>query len=66
MFTPLSDKTLSERSFSDWSMGIRRFTIDEISREKGFVDIKGIDDLSKLAGKSGELLYLMRAIYQFS
>jgi hypothetical protein len=47
-------------------MGIRRFTIDEISREKGFVDIKGIDDLSKLAGKSGELLYLMRAIYQFS
>ena len=57
-------RTIEERSFPAWSMGLHKMKLSDLRNRKGFESIQGVRDLEVMTGNEREIFFLMRDFYK--
>ncbi len=63
-FLIVLNKLASERCFPDWKMGFKTYTLEEFSKEDGFMSINEENDLETIKAHHEEAFQLMLAYYR--
>ncbi len=63
-FSILIDQIIEKRSFPNWSMGFRTYSLEEFTKEDGFLNINDENGLETIKSHHNEAFEIMRAYYK--
>jgi len=59
----LSDIHVQSRSFPDWSLGFKSFSVMDLKKEQGFLDIDDSTSVEKILSRHQALFQVMKVIH---